>query len=260
MKVIFQTKFSNGFIQISSTWIFSILFIFILINLIFLNIKVLNQQGISAGKITQTISQQPRDTAQVTSSKDDLSPELIAPTVSTVSADCSTACLTQLDKRIDTKINLLRQEINKQIVAAIPSSSVVQLPSTKSTSTTSTQSIKELIVNFGGDGSTTSTSWTDMSTTDINFNPANYPGAIGFYFQANLRADAPDKTTYARVYDATHFVGVIGSDISSLGMTSNLVESGKLTFLSGPLRLRVQIHSLNGNSAFLDSARIRITF
>lgn len=251
---------NKGFVQISSTWIFSILLGLIFINLMFLNFKVLNQKGVASEKISQTINRPSDSTSQLISSKDNSTSELITPNIATVSADCSAACIVQLDKRIDTKINQLRQDLSKQIAAALPSSSVVQLQSGKSSSTTSPQSIKELHVSFGGDGSTTSTSWTDMSTTDINFNPANYPGATGFYFQANLRADAPDKITYARIYDATHFVGVIGSDTSSLGMSSNLVESGKLTFLSGSMRLRVQIHSLNGNSAFLDSARIRITF
>lgn len=251
----------KGFFQISSTWIFSAFFLLIVINLIFLNIKVLGQKAVVED--SKTSNKQFVDDGSKTSLVTQESISNLKNPSATTSAvsltECSDSCIAQLDKRIDRKINQLKSELNKQIAAAIPSSSVIPLQTGTSTSSNTT-AIKELIVSFGGNGSTTSTSWTDMTTTDINFNPANYPGATGFYFQANLRADAPDKTTYARIYDATHFVGVIGSDISSLGMSSNLVESGKLTFLSGPLRLRVQIHSLNGNAAFLDSARIRITF
>ncbi len=167
----------------------------------------------------------------------------------------STTSSAGLQVLIDQKIANLREELLKtlQTPTPKPQAKVAPLPQPP-------PQPKELYINFGNGGSTTQTSWADISGTDITFDAANYQGAKAFYFQANLKSDAPDRATFARIYDATHSVGVQGSEMSFAGLTSKLTESGSLTFLSGRLTLRVQTHSLNGNLATVENPRIRIIY
>lgn len=156
---------------------------------------------------------------------------------------------------IDQKIENLRQELLKTLQTPTPK------PQAKTTPQPQAQpQPKEIYINFGNGGTTSATSWTDVSGAEITFDAANYPGVKAFYFQANLKSDAPDRATFARIFDATHSVGVQGSEMSFAGLTSKLTESGSLTFLSSRLTLRVQIHSLNVNLATIEGPKIRIVF
>lgn len=202
-------------------------------NLIFLDYKILSQ------KATQDYIIRPAEVK-------------VAPVpIATTSAESST----DFQALIDTKIGQLREELLKTLQTPTPKPAVKTAPPPQAP-----PGPKELYINFGNSGSTTATSWTDVSGTDITFDAANYPGVKAFYFQANLKSDAPDRQTFSRIYDATHSVGVQGSEMNYAGLTSKLTESGSLTFLSGRLTLRVQIHSLNGNLATNESPRIRVVY
>lgn len=202
-------------------------------NLIFLDYKILSQ------KATQDYIIRPAEVK-------------VAPvTIATTSAESST----DFQVLIDQKIRQLREELLKTLQTPTPK------PKAQTVAQAQAQpQPKEIYINFGNGGSTTATSWTDVSGAEITFDAANYPGVKAFYFQANLKSDAPDRQTFARIFDATHSVGVQGSDMSYAGLTSKLTESGSLTFLSSRLTLRVQIHSLNVNLATIEGPKIRIVF
>lgn len=147
-----------------------------------------------------------------------------------------------------------------QKIATLKKDLLSQISKQTTTKTTSTNSPKEVFINFGVNGSSTLTTWTDLAGSTITFDISSYPGVKAIYFQANLKSDAPDRTAYARIYDANHFVGVQDSEISHTSLTSKLIESGPLTFLSGKLNLNVQMHSLNGNLATVENPRLRIVY
>lgn len=163
-------------------------------------------------------------------------------------------CLAECQLYIEERIASLRTELLQKINAT-PAQTVEKIV----TQSTSPQ-IKELYVGFGVGGSSQSIPWVDVAGTDITFDTSNYPGAKEYYFLANLKSDAPDRASYARIYDATSSVGVIGSDITVTSLSSTLVQSGKLTISSGVRKLRVQIHSLNGNFATVESPRIKVVY
>lgn len=198
---------------------------------------------------------------QILFKKDNLISELVQstpkPVPNTLSdSSTSSACLTDCQNQIDLKINKLKDELVKLIPTSTPKQKDTNLNSTSS----NTSSPKEIFIPLGIGGATTSMSWLDLTSSQITFDISNYPGAKAFYFSANLKSDASDRDSFARIYDATHFVGVQGSDISYRGLTSMPAESGTLTFLSGKITLLVQIHSLNGNLATLDNPRIRVVY
>jgi hypothetical protein len=119
---------------------------------------------------------------------------------------------------------------------------------------------KELVIPISTSGSTVATGWDSLAGSEISFNKANYPGVKKIYFQANLGTSAGDRTSYARLYDVTHGIGVQGSDISSTASTPMQIKSDSLNFFSGDLVIRIQLKSLNGNTVTISNGRIVLTY
>jgi hypothetical protein len=145
------------------------------------------------------------------------------------------------------------------IVKTLKSDSSKVLSATTSTNCPSACS-SEQIIPISATGSTILTDWTIVPGSEINFNKKSYAGAKKIYFQANLSSDASDRSVYARLYDETHDIGVQGSDISTKSVTFELQQSGTINPYSGDLSLKVQIKSLNGNTATLTNPRIRVVY
>lgn len=175
---------------------------------------------------------------------------------STPPAGCDKDC----QKAIDLKIANLRIELIKNLNKPAPTSAPATVQTlTQPAAAQSQPQVKELFISFGGTGTTSLNNWTDVSGSDISFDASSYPGAK-FYFQANLKSDAPDRAVYARVFDVTNKLGVPGSDVNYTGLSSSLKESGTMTFQSGRITLRVQIHSQIGNLTTVENPRIRIVY
>lgn len=176
--------------------------------------------------------------------------------IQTRESTSSASCLSDCQAIIDAKLTQVRNDLLKTFQSPTP-----QPKTTTQTTTTSQPQPKEIYISLGGGGSTSSTDWTDVSGSNIDLDFSRYPGAKGFYFQANLKSDAPDRTSFARLYDVNNKVGIQGSEINYTGLTSKLIESGPLTFhFTGKLTLIIQIHSLNGNLATVESPRIRVAY
>ena len=204
-------------------------------NLLFLNYKIFTQK-----------TEKPQEISQARQT----------PTTSVSESEATPSGSTDIQVLIDTKIAQLKEELLETIRGSTP-----KTQTTSQQTQTSTSQPKEIFITLGAGGSTTATAWTDISGTTIDLDRGRYPGATSFYFQANLKSDASDRTTYARLYDVNNKVGIQGSEISYAGLTSKVIESGQLTFhFGGKLTLVVQIHSLNGNLATVDSPKIRVAY
>ncbi len=110
-------------------------------------------------------------------------------------------------------------------------------------------------------GSTQSTDWVTVSGSQFNLNISDYGTKAYAVWDANLRVGNANGTTFVRLYDTTHSIGVNGSEIfiSDTG-TSTDVISGSLSFWLGNNTYVVQIKSLNSSTAFMDSGRIKISY
>lgn len=113
-------------------------------------------------------------------------------------------------------------------------------------------------VTVPGSGSTKATDWTIVSGSDFYFNPADYPGLVEVYFEANMKLMTGSGMAYVRLYDSTHGIGVQGSDASTKSGTDTVVESGNISFWQGKNLIKVQIKSLTTESAVYNSGRLRI--
>jgi len=113
-------------------------------------------------------------------------------------------------------------------------------------------------VTIPGSGSTTETAWTNVAGSEFYFNPADYPGLVSVYFEANMKLFNGSGLAYAQLFDVTHGIGVQGSEVSTKSGVDIVIESGMVSFWQGRNLIRVQIKSQTAESAEFNSGRLRI--
>ena len=124
-----------------------------------------------------------------------------------------------------------------------------------------TVSKKTAYIPLSGPITTTSTSWVDAAGTDVYIDLANDYGKSTYVsWEGFLSIANGNGTAYARLYDATHGIGVNGSEISVTSGTSTQVASGSLSLWAGRNLYRVQLKSLNSFVATFTSGRIKINY
>lgn len=137
---------------------------------------------------------------------------------------------------------------------------VTPTPTTKATSAPTAAPLKITYIPLIS-GSTQSTDWVTISGSGFTLNFADYGSRAYATWDANLRVDNANGATFARLFDTTHSIAVNGSEISITNIsTSTDVISGSLSFWRGNNNYVIQLKSLNGSTAFMDSGRIKINY
>jgi len=207
----------------------SVLSILLLANLLALDINWLKTKRVGNTGENQLLS------AQVTPT----------PLVIPLSGSCPTDCQDFIDQKVsEAMATISGQETIKEtkIIEKIPTISQPQV----------------IYIPLGGGGSTTSKEWTDVGNAEVYFDIGDYPNIDRVYFEGFIKVQHGNGRAFARLYDVTHSIGVQGSDIYTGSESYSLVESGSLNFWQGKNLYRIQIKSLNGYEASVDSGRIKI--
>ncbi len=139
-----------------------------------------------------------------------------------------------------------------------PSASPSATPTPKPISTAP----KVTYIPLGIGGSTLNTDWTDMPDSQVYISlTTEYGNAASVWWEALLKVENGNGTTYARLFDVSHGIAVDGSQISlSNTSTPTLVERGPLHFWAGRNLYKVQIKSLNSSTAYFDFGRIKVSY
>lgn len=171
------------------------------------------------------------------------------PTVQYVD-QCGDSCKSYVDQAIQVK--QAKQAPQALQASPTPATKIIYqtTPRAKVRSTT--------YVTLAGSGNTTATDWVNVGGSDFYFNPADYPGLVSVYFEANMKLMTGSGRAYVRLYDSMHGIGVQGSEVSTQAGTDTVVESGQVSFWAGKNLIRVQIKSLTTESAVYNSGRLRI--
>lgn len=109
-----------------------------------------------------------------------------------------------------------------------------------------------------GSGSTTANDWADISGTEFYFDKSVYPGLVEVRLEGTIGLLNGNGVAYFRLFDATHGIGVQGSDIKTSNQSSSAIESGEISFWSGKNLIRVQAKSLTADTAVFYGGRLRI--
>jgi len=161
-------------------------------------------------------------------------------------------CGDECKKYIDAQLKSQNLKVKTETPTPTPATKIVYqtAPKTKVRSTT--------YVTLAGSGNTTATDWVNATGSDFYFNPADYPGLVSVYFEANMKLMTGSGRAYVRLYDVTHGIGVQGSEASTQAGVDTVVESGQVSFWAGRNLIRVQMKSLTTESTFYTSGRLRI--
>jgi len=204
-------------------------------NLVFLDVKYLGQQPKPLPKETEQVSQTELTSLSSSSSS------------ATITETCGATCQQLIDEKIAQAIATLSgKETTKEG------------KTTEKTTTQETAQPQVLYIPLGGGGSTISRDWADIGNAEVYLDINDYPNLEKAYFEGFIKVKHGNGKVFARLYDVTHSIGVQGSDIDSTSENFTLVESGTLNFWQGKNLYRVQVKSLNGYDAYIDSGRIKL--
>jgi len=162
--------------------------------------------------------------------------------------NCGLIC----QKTIDQKLSQLAATLSaKQTDMTTKTVSKTNVPQTLSSPQT-------VYISLGGGGTTVNKEWTDVGNAAVYFDLKDYPNFSEARFEVFIKVLNGNGKVFARLYDATNSIGVQGSDVEASGENFTLVSSDKLNFWQGKNLYRIQIKSLNGYQAAVDSGRIKL--
>lgn len=149
------------------------------------------------------------------------------------------------------------EEVARAIATISASNKVTNLPSNQSSLKGETTYIP-----LSGSFTTTSTDWYDLKGVEAYIDKdAEYGKGATVSWEGSLKVAHGNGQAFARLYDATHGIGVSGSEISTTNnVDSKLVTSGNLNLWAGRNLYRVQIKSLNSFEVTYDGGRVKIAY
>lgn len=171
-----------------------------------------------------------------------------------VRQDCDLQCQAYIDEKIKNYDLRIKSLETKEGITPAPT----LRPSNQSKSTSKTKVRTVQYVTIPGSGSSSSNSWVSLSGTDFYFDPADYSGLVEVYFEANMKLFNGNGMAYVRLFDATHGIGVQGSEVSTNSQIETVVVSGRVTFWAGRNLIRVQAKSLTADTAIYSYGRLRV--
>lgn len=164
------------------------------------------------------------------------------------------SCNDDCRKSTDLKIEEIQATLNAmQIVTTItPALKVVNRDSVPR---------KVTAINYvpiPGSGSTLNTSWTSIPGTDFYLSKADYSGLAGVYFEVNMKLINGNGSAFVRLFDASHGVGIPGSELSTSSQISTFITSKSVSLTEGYNHYQVQIRSLTADTTVYESGRLKI--
>lgn len=155
---------------------------------------------------------------------------------------------------------MLVNEINNAVATIAATLNNLPKGTSAPVATTKPSGNQTSYVSLGGSGSTKNTDWTDIAGTGVYIDLKNdYSSSAYVTWDAFLQT-VNGGTVFVRLYDATNNIAVLGSEISTSNTTLTQIFSGKLNLWAGKNLYKVQIKSLDSNTATFGSGRIKIVY
>lgn len=167
--------------------------------------------------------------------------------------ECGASCRAYIDMKMPPIV-----ATSSPIVAVVPTKVVPDPTNTPVTPTIAKIRRVSYVTIPGTGGSSLEQSWIDVSGTDFYFDTKDYPGIKEVIFESTMQLVNGSGMAYVRLFDATHGIGVQGSEVQTNSNSITIVQSGQVGFWSGKNLIRVQIKSLTTESAVFNGGRLRI--
>lgn len=163
----------------------------------------------------------------------------------------------------DTKVDNLEKQIDdlntrlSRLESPPPYSAASPSPGVSAITSGTTIKGAYYIYALGYGGSTNSTDWTEVSSLNIAFDPANYPGYKSLQLEAYMRVRDGNGKAFARLY-ASGTVAT-ASEVTSTNYQDEWVSGGTFTW-NTQATFTLQIKTLNGYDTYLNTARLKINY
>ncbi len=155
-----------------------------------------------------------------------------------------------------------KKQIAEEVSKALASNSASQKVQTVVSGKTATPKPQDSYIQISGTGSTQNPGWTDVPGSDFSFDvDKDFGKEAHFAWEGFLRVKDANGTAYARIFDATHGIGVDGSEISVSNVSEyTRANSTNMNFWAGRNVYRVQIKSLNTFNVEYTGGKIRVSY
>lgn len=148
-------------------------------------------------------------------------------------------------------------QLESAVTALQSATPVPTFPASKNSLPTVARHVSYLPIN--GSFSQLSYDWVNVPTSDFYFDTGDYPGLISVNFEANMKLFNGNGLAFARLYDATNFAPIPGSQVQTGSQLDSIITSAPLTFLAGHNLIKVQAKSLTADTTYFNSGRLIIT-
>lgn len=166
---------------------------------------------------------------------------------------CPQACLDQMN------LNLVSPKASEASIAqsALTLTPIPSLTPTPTFVPVQIKSVKEFFVPLGA-GSGSSSDWKVIDGIGAKIDPADYGDIKQITFEVSARIPNGNQQIWIRLYNASSFQAVSGSDVTLSGGTPTLLVSSPITLSSGNNLYQIQMKTQLPSTANIDMARIRI--
>lgn len=128
------------------------------------------------------------------------------------------------------------------------------------TPTTTTTSKPSTYIPLGWSGTTTSSDWTSITSSEMSFNPNDFSGITSINFGATIKTSSSGGRAYVRIYNQTDNSVVSTSETSTDATVYTGALSGKFNLPSGRKTYYLQIKSTDNYQALVQDAWISVNY
>lgn len=217
-----------------------ILLIFIILNLVVLDIKFFQKSGELSGDSINIIK---------TAVLDKESKSTISSQQDTAGILCPDSCIAKINEATSSI-----QMTNQAVTVPTPQKETITVVVTQAPAGSGA---KEFFVPFGS-GSSSADDWTDVSGIQSYIDTLLYSQIKSVTFEASVRIPTGNQKAYVRLYNVTDKHPVWSSEVSMEGGTAQLLTSQPITLDTGRKLYQVQMKTSLKYQAFLDQARVHI--
>lgn len=165
--------------------------------------------------------------------------------------------LSPTNKTLEDRIKLLEASltVTERRLDIVEKSTGVSTGTSVSSST-----LPPSYIPLGSGGSSSTTDWTSVDTLDVSIDPADYSGYKSMQLEVSLRTYQGNGRAYARLYNKDDGLAIETSEVSTTSENYNWQNSTAFKLNSGKKTYKIQLKSLTGYEASVQSARIRVNF
>lgn len=172
---------------------------------------------------------------------------------------CSQGCVDQMNQLLTSqKPNIVSPLVPTSAVT--PTLALLATPTSTPTSTptpTPTKTVKEFFVPLGT-GKGNPSDWTVVDGIGAKVDSTDYGNIKSVTFEISAQVPTGNQQVWIRLYNATTFQAVSGSDVTLSGGTATLLISSPITLSSGSNLYQIQLKTQLQANTNINMARLRI--